>query len=88
MSNFKLKKEMKIEKNYGVAKLGFATLLFTLFANLYSFAQDAPQKVDVDINAGGDNIWYGQPWVWAVGVAIFVVVLVVITRSNNNRTAA
>jgi len=79
---------MKIEKIYGVAKPGIATLLLTLFTYLYSFAQDAPQKVDVDINAGGDNIWYGQPWVWAVGVAIFVVVLVVITRSNNNRTAA
>lgn len=79
---------MKIQKNYGVVKLGFTTLLLTLFANLYSFAQDAPQKVDVDISAGGDNTWYGQPWVWAVGVAIFVIVLVVITRSNNNKTTA
>ena len=79
---------MKIQKNHGVAKLGFTTLLLILFVNLYSFAQDAPQKVDVDISASGDNIWYGQPWVWAVGVAIFVIVLVIITRSNNNKTTA
>lgn len=77
---------MKIKKNYGVAKLGVTTLLLTLFGNLYSFAQDAPQKIDVDISAGGNNVWYGQPWVWAIGIAIFVIVLVIITRSNNNKT--
>lgn len=79
---------MKTKNNYGVAKISIATLMLTLFANLYSFAQNVPEKVEVDINTGGDNIWYGQPWVWAVGVAIFVVVLVIITRSNNNRSAA
>lgn len=78
---------MKTKNNYGVAKLGITSLLLTLFTSLYSFAQDVPQKVDVDINAGGDSTWYGQPWVWAVGVAIFVVVLVIITRSNNKASA-
>lgn len=78
---------MKTKNQYGVARLSFATLMLTLFANLYSFAQDVPEKVEVDINTGGDNIWYGQPWVWAVGVAIFVVVLVIITRSNNKASA-
>ena len=62
-------------------------LMFALFSTLYTFAQDAPEKVDVNINAGGATAWYGQPWIWAIGVAIFILVLVIITRSNKSSEA-
>ncbi len=64
-------------------------IMFTLglFSTLYTFAQDAPAKVDVSIDAGGATQWYGQPWVWAIGVAIFILVLVIVTRSNKSSEA-
>ncbi|HET8828273.1 MAG TPA: hypothetical protein VFM79_02980 [Pelobium sp.] len=66
----------------------FTLLLLTTLSSLYTFAQEAPTKVDVDINAdGGGSVWYGQPWVWAVGVAIFILVLVIVTRGNKSTDA-
>ncbi len=63
--------------------IAFLATVFTLFNGMVSFAQSVPENVEVDIDAGGDSVWYGQPWVWAVGVAVFIVIIVAITRSNN-----
>ena len=64
--------------------VAFAVAMSTIFTSVASYAQSVPEKVDVDINTnGGGSVWYGQPWVWAVGVAIFIVIIVAITRSNN-----
>ena len=66
----------------------FILVLAVMFNSMYTsvkiYAQSVPEKVEVDINAGGDNVWYGQPWVWAVGVAIFIVIIIAITRNNRN----
>lgn len=64
--------------------VAFAVAVSAIFTSVASYAQSVPEKVDVDINTnGGGAVWYGQPWVWAVGVAIFIVIIVAITRSNN-----
>ena len=63
--------------------MALAVVLTSLFSSVLLFAQDIPEKVEVDINTNGGSVWYGQPWVWAVGVAIFIVIIVAITRSNN-----
>lgn len=60
-------------------------ILSSLLVSVKTFAQSAPEKVEVDINAGGDSVWYGQPWVWVVGVAVFIVIIVAITRNNNTK---
>lgn len=65
----------------------FTVILLSTLSSVYAFAQDVPEKVDVDINANGGSAWYGQPWVWAVGVALFIVILVIITRSNKSADA-
>lgn len=65
----------------------FLMLLVTLLSSAYAFAQSVPEKVDVNISADGGTTWYGQPWVWAIGVAIFILVLVIITRSNKSSEA-
>ena len=57
----------------------------TLLTSVQLFAQSVPDKVDVDINTNEGAQWYGQPWVWVIGIALFIVVIVAITR--NNRTA-
>ena len=84
---------MKAIKNLNSLKMNtnllvaFAVTLTSLFSSISAFAQNATEKVDVNITADGGNVWYGQPWVWAVGVAIFIVIIVAITRSNSNRNA-
>jgi hypothetical protein len=47
------------------------------------FAQEADKKIDVNINtnSGGEN-WYASPWVWIVGAAIFILLLVALTRGR------
>ncbi|MBC7655092.1 MAG: hypothetical protein H7098_11560 [Oligoflexus sp.] len=78
-----------MKNNNLLIKLNKHLLMLTLalFSTLYTFAQDAPKTVDVNINAGGAAEWYGQPWVWAIGVAIFILVLVIVTRSNKSSEA-
>lgn len=54
----------------------------SLFVTAFVMAQD---KVDVDINAK-DSSWYTAPWVWVVGAAVFILLLVALTRGGGRRT--
>jgi hypothetical protein len=59
-----------------------ATFLFTL----YSVAQDGDKKVDVNINTKSDSgSFFTQPWVWIVGGAVFLLLLVALLRNNNSK---
>lgn len=57
-------------------------LLFTLIS-LVSFAQEGGADIDVNINKGGE--WYQQTWVWIVGGALFVLLLVAILRGGTRK---
>ncbi|HMK02790.1 MAG TPA: hypothetical protein VK489_01310 [Ferruginibacter sp.] len=64
-----------------------AFLIASLLFSFYSFAQD--KKVDVNINTGpekNDN-FFMQPWVWIVGGAVFLLLLVALLRNNSNSKA-
>lgn len=69
-----------------VMKKAYLTLL-TVLANIYLFAQEKSTQVDVDINkgdsAGGGN-WYASPWVWIVGAAVFILLLVALTSGGRS----
>jgi len=75
----------KLTSNSKFGKFFFslAMILTTFLISVKTFAQSVPEKVEVDINTGGDAVWYGQPWVWVVGIAVFIVVIIAITRNNN-----
>jgi len=63
----------------------FYVSLVTIFLSVLMFAQET-KKVDVDINAGGsDANWYASPWVWVVGAAVFILLLVALTRGSGRR---
>ena len=47
----------------------------------------ATEKVDVNISADGGAAWYASPWIWALGVAIFIIIIVAITRGNSRSDA-
>ena len=66
-------------------------IFFTAFSLLLStvvFAQDAAKKIEVDINTNGDDDFTGSPWVWVVGAAVFILLLVALLRSSGKRTDA
>ncbi|WP_373400392.1 hypothetical protein V8V91_12745 [Algoriphagus halophilus] len=47
--------------------------------SLTSFAQDGGLDIDVNI---GEPEWYQQTWVWVVGAAVFVLILVALLRKR------
>ena len=60
-------------------------LVLTLILNVVAFAQD--KKVDIDINTKPDaaadaSSFFSQPWVWVVGAALFILLLVALLKSN------
>lgn len=60
----------------------------TLFAiagsilSLVCLAQEKSPDVKVDINTDKGNNWYAQPWVWIVGGAVFILLLVALLRGG------
>ena len=52
-----------------------------LFISVKTFAQD--KKIDIDINTKSDNNnIFMQPWVWVVGGAVFILLLVALLRGG------
>jgi hypothetical protein len=61
----------------------YSAVLATFFSVL-AFAQEGTgTKIDVDINK--DSAWYASPWVWVVGAAVFILLLVALTRGGGRR---
>lgn len=65
--------------------LSFGLAIAILFLSVVSFAQDKGADINVDINKGGGSNWYSSPWVWIVGAAIFILLLVALLRGNSSR---
>lgn len=72
-----------VMKTYAILKRSLMAVASFFIAAL-AIAQD---KVDVDINAK-DSSWYASPWVWVVGAAVFILLLVALTRGGGNRSEA
>jgi len=67
-------------------KKAYLTLLAVL-TNILLFAQEKTTQVYVDINKGnGSGNWYMSPWVWIVGAAIFILLLVALTSGSRDST--
>jgi len=56
------------------------SIMLTIYSSILLLAQET-KKVDIDVNTKGDN-WYASPWVWIVGVAVFILLLVALTRGG------
>ena len=63
-------------------KKAYLTIL-TVVANLVLLAQEKSTDINVDINKNdGASNWYASPWVWVVGAAVFILLLVALTRGG------
>ncbi|HWI93510.1 MAG TPA: hypothetical protein VNT20_19655 [Flavisolibacter sp.] len=69
-------------------KKAYLTLLSVL-TSIILFAQEKSTQVDVDVNkTTSSSNWYASPWVWIVGAAVFILLLVALTsgsRSSSDR---
>lgn len=69
-------------KNYITKLFAVLTICFTTAA---AWAQDdGGADLNVNINEGGGG-WYTQPWVWIVGGAVFLLLLVALLRGGGNK---
>ena len=63
----------------------FWSLFVMSLVSLFGFGQETGgADIDVNINKGGE--WYQQTWVWIVGGALFVLLLVAILRGGSRKT--
>jgi hypothetical protein len=64
--------------------------LLTILSVLLSvvvFAQDATKSVDVNISSDSGGGFFSNTWVWVVGIAVFILLLVALLRGNGRRSA-
>ena len=58
-------------------------LVMALLASVWTYAQDEAAKVDVNVTkTTTTENWYASPWVWVIGIAVFVLLLVAILRGR------
>lgn len=63
--------------------------LTMMLTSIILFAQEKTTEVDVNLNKGtGGGDWYASPWVWIVGAAVFILLLVALTSGSRNRTTS
>jgi hypothetical protein len=67
-------------------KKAYLTVL-AAFISALSFAQEGGGggSLDVNVNTNEGGNWYASPWVWIVGAAVFILLLVALTRGSGRR---
>ena len=55
--------------------------ILSLFVSIMAMAQDT-KSVDVNIGTKSGNGFMGSPWMWVVGIAVFILLLVALLRGG------
>ena len=71
----------------------FITLLFLCLVQTVLWAQDSGGEsstttTKTSVTVSEDSTWYSSPWVWVVGAAVFILLLVALTRGGSSRSGA
>jgi len=62
------------------------TLITALFSTVMVMAQEGGGGKDINVNVNSKgSAWYASPWVWVVGAAVFILLLVALTRGSGRR---
>ena len=76
---------MKRIKSFTLNVKKIITLLLLSLMQTALWAQDGG-GADVNVKITKDNgNWYAQPWVWVVGAAVFIIILVALFRSSSSK---
>ncbi len=82
--NIMLTLKMPSKFKSSVAK--FMMSLISVMASIVAFAQDKTVDVNINSDKGGGN-FFASPWVWVVGVAVFILLLVALMRGGGRKDA-
>jgi hypothetical protein len=78
---------MKTIKNFTLnVKHGLLVLFLSLLQTIVWAQDGGGADVNVKISKDGGGSWYTQPWVWIVGGAVFILLLVALLRGGSNKT--
>lgn len=64
----------------------FLTIV-SVFLSALVFAQDGTKSVDVNISSDSGGGFFGNTWVWVVGGAVFILLLVALLRGGGRKSA-
>jgi len=56
--------------------------ILTVFLTAVVYAQDKTVNVSVNKGGGGNGGFFATPWVWVVGGAVFILLLVALLRGR------
>ena len=84
-------------KTANLVLLRSVLFMFLLSSSCLVWAQDAGNSSEksssvtsssTSIHVGGDSAaWYAQPWVWIIGAAVFILLLVALLNGNRKSSA-
>ncbi len=65
--------------NNNLKKLGLLTM--SLIASMATFAQEKSADINLNVTETSSK-WYTQPWMWVVGGAVFILILVALLKGG------
>jgi hypothetical protein len=78
---------MKNLFNYGVLKYSLLVFLLSI-TSFITWAQDSTVSATTTTASSTteQQTWYAEPWVWVVGGAILILLIIALTRNNSSGT--
>jgi hypothetical protein len=65
----------------------YALMLFLVtIVNAIVWAQDSSVTASTQTTTITEKTWYAEPWVWIVGGAVLILIIVALTRGNNGNS--
>ena len=75
----------QLTRSFGIRS--FLVLLMAAFFQTLALAQDSSVSTNQTTNQSttttDTHTWYTNPWVWVIGGAVFILLLVALIRSNS-----
>ncbi|TDE29755.1 MULTISPECIES: hypothetical protein [Flavobacterium] len=59
-------------------------LAISAFFFFHSLLRAQNEEVDVNLTVGEEGTdWFAQPWVWVVGGAVFIIIIIALVRGKS-----
>ncbi len=71
-------------KNMLILKTRTLAIIMFVLMSVQAFAQEKGLDINVDVDKGDSNM-FAQPWVWIVGGAVFILLLVALLRGGSKK---